>query len=110
VQKIVTRQAKKVIVETWQPKPLVRSSKRSGPVAQMNLYRIGESSGKERESGSVGRGRHVCDYFVESTSGILDIVHASGLYSQHIGVKVGYKNRQRKKLTSAHHPQNPSLR
>lgn len=37
VQKIVTMEVRKVMVETWQPSPLVRSSNRSGPVAQMNL-------------------------------------------------------------------------
>lgn len=62
VLKIVTTDAKKVMVETWQPKPAVRSSKRSEPRAQMPLYRIGESSGNARDKRSSGRGRHVYDY------------------------------------------------
>jgi hypothetical protein len=55
-----------VIVETWQPRPAVRSSKRSDPRAQMDLYRIGASKGMAREKGSVGSGRHVEDCLVVS--------------------------------------------
>jgi hypothetical protein len=65
VQKIVTRDVRKVIVDTWQPRPEVRSSKRSGPRAQMNLWRMGERSGNALERGSRGRGRHVLDYEAE---------------------------------------------
>lgn len=59
VQKIVTMDVRNVIVLTWQPKKDVRSSKRSGPRAQINLYRMGESNGNALERGSRGRGRHV---------------------------------------------------
>jgi hypothetical protein len=62
VLKIVTIDVKKVIVETWQPNPAVRSSKRSEPRAQMDPYLIGDSNGNARDSESVGNGRHVDDY------------------------------------------------
>jgi hypothetical protein len=65
VQKIVTMDVRKVIVETWHPRPEVRSSKRSGPRAQIDLWRIGESRGNALERGSRGRGRHVLDYEAE---------------------------------------------
>lgn len=65
MQKIVTSEVRKVMVETWQPSPLVRNSKRSGPVAQMNLYRRGESSGNAFDNESLGRGRQVPDYMPE---------------------------------------------
>ena len=61
VQKMVTIEVRKVMVDTWHPRPLVRSSKRSGPMAQMNLYLIGDKRGKARDKGSIGRGRHVLD-------------------------------------------------
>jgi hypothetical protein len=52
---------KKVIVDTWQPKPEVRSSKRSGPSAQIELNLIGESKGNALDRRSVGSGKHVED-------------------------------------------------
>lgn len=56
------------MVETWQPSPFVRNSKRSGPVAQMNLCAKGERRGKVAEKGSRGRGRQVEDWV-----GVLDV-------------------------------------
>lgn len=61
VAKIVTMAVKNVIVETWQPRPPVLSSKRSEPKAQMPLYRTGVKSGKALERRSLGKGRHVED-------------------------------------------------
>jgi hypothetical protein len=61
VLNIVTMEVKRVIVDTWHPSPVVRSSNRSGPSAQMNLYLSGASSGKARDKESLGKGRHVDD-------------------------------------------------
>ena len=59
---MVTIAVRKVMVETWQPRPEVRSSKRSGPRAHIYLKRMGASRGKALDSGSMGRGKHVEDW------------------------------------------------
>lgn len=53
-----------VIVETWHPRPAVRSSKRSEPRAQMLGWYIGERRGKARAPRVSGSGRHVPDFWV----------------------------------------------
>lgn len=61
VQKIVTMEVIKVIVETWHPSPPVRSSNLSDPNAQIALNRRGVRRGNARDKGSKGRGRQVPD-------------------------------------------------
>lgn len=61
VAKMVTIDVRNVIVDTWQPSPEVRSSKRSDPRAQISLCRMGVSRGNARDKESLGSGRHVED-------------------------------------------------
>jgi hypothetical protein len=58
---MVTMDVRKVMVETWQPRPEVRSSKRSDPRAQIDEKRMGVNRGNVLDKGSMGSGKHVED-------------------------------------------------
>ena len=70
MQKIVATHVRKVSVETAQPRPPVRSSKRSEEKAQMVGWTRGERRGRARAAGVRGRGRQVFDWRVVSVVGV----------------------------------------